>query len=266
MRVNIIIAKRDRHEHLKMCLHYLNNCCADKSFRVSVYVVDDSVNGITYTPYPNFNLVYLPYPNSGIFNKSKLINYALSKMDDFDWFSLVDVDMIYAADFLSRIQKKITLNYEYIVSHGYKMGKTLSEYTAANLPPIEYITSASDITEFRVGPSQITMTKRTYQRFLDVFGSPLYDEFYEGWGAEDSDISVKSVLLRSRHMLLKDEVYNLWYHIFHEGSNVDAQQYQKNCSHLRERYSQNYLAVSQRYGGGHYAQVLPQHRNPGPRR
>lgn len=266
MRVNIIIAKRDRNEHLKVCLHYLNRCCSDSKYKVNVYVVDDSVISFEHTPYSNFNLVYLSYPNSGLFNKSKLINYALARMDDFDWFSLVDIDMIYSDSFLSSIHKKVTLNYEYIVSHGYKLGETISKYTTTNLPELEYVTSTAEKYEFKVGPSQITMTKRAYQRFLDVFGTPLYDEFYEGWGAEDSDISSKSILLCRRHMLLKDEIYNMWYHIYHEGSLINQQQYQKNCAHLRERYNKNYSTITQKYGGGSHAKTHPNYWNHGSRR
>ena len=45
-KVSIIIPKRDRSEFLKICLHYLNICCANKRFDVNVYIVDDSIFNI----------------------------------------------------------------------------------------------------------------------------------------------------------------------------------------------------------------------------
>jgi len=247
--VNLIIPKRDRHQSLLVCLHYLNLACNDKRFKVTVYIVDDSVKFSTIGNYENFNLVPLPYPNQSMFNKSRLINYALSHMGDCDWFSIIDVDMIYSDNFLDCINKKIELGCEYIVSHGYKLKKNISEYIISNKPSIEYFRGSAEKEEFRVGPSQITLTKTAYSKLLSVFGTPLYDEFYEGWGAEDSDISIKSMFLQNKHKLNKDQIYDIWYHLYHESRNIDSAQYQKNYNHFRDHIKINGIMAAQRLGG-----------------
>lgn len=252
-KVSIIIPKRDRSEFLKICLHYLNICCANKRFDVNVYIVDDSIFAdnpdITY---PNFKcLTYLPIPHLGKFNKSKLINYALSKMDDFDLLSIIDCDMIYDEDFLDSVYRNISLGAGYVVSHGYKLGKNLSDYIALMKPNLEYIKGSSDKEEFKVGPSQISMTRSTYKMFIDTFGSPLYDPYYEGWGAEDSDLSFKSMFLSSRNLLSKVELLGVWYHLYHESRNTDPVQYNKNYDHLKDQLSKYCASILKSQGGIH---------------
>ena len=249
-RVNIIIPKRDRHEFLATCLHYLNLACANPGFKVTVYVSDDSVNE---TPplghYKNFKLMHLRFPNSGLFNKSRLINNALSRMDDFDWFSILDVDMVYTHSFLNDILRKINLGADYVVSHGYKLGSSVSGHVMASYPAIEYVMSATDKEEFRVGPSQISMTKAAYNLFISSFGSPLYDEFYEGWGAEDSDVSFKSMFLSDKRMLRKESVNDVWYHMYHESRNTNGAQYKRNYDHFIARLADTFKTMPTIQGG-----------------
>ena len=233
--VNIIIPKRGRDNYLDTCLYYLNLCCLDKQFKVNVYVIDDTTK-LPFKKYDNFNLTSIYLPNSGLFNKSKLINRGLLEMEkNFDWFSIVDVDMVYSTNFLSQVHQKILSGVDYIVSHGYKMQPSLSAYVMATKPEILIIQESSRKEEFKVGPSQISMTKNTYELFLNLFGSPMYDEYYEGWGTEDTDISFKSAKLQRMNKMRKDTIPSMWFHLYHECLNSDEAQYNKNYKHFQEK-------------------------------
>jgi hypothetical protein len=156
--------------------------------------------------YSNFSRLELLLPMD-VFNKSKLLNNSLKTMrQDFDVVCIFDIDMIYNYNFFNQIEKFVHEGFNYIVSYGRKLTKEETENIMVNKPN-HFGTQEK---KFK-GCSQITMTKPVLNYFLECFGAPLYDEYFEGWGGEDSDLSFKSNLLDLNKTTLDD----VWFHLWH---------------------------------------------------
>jgi len=221
--INILIPKRGRIEYLKVCLHYLNTANADRKYDIIVYVVDDTETGYPLPVYDNIQVQQEYLKGDGWFNKSKLLNYGLSKARyDFDHISVVDADMCYTTNFFGAVSASFDNGADYIVSHGYKLTEASSKHVYS-LPAIGEIDNYEK-EEFKVGPSQISMNRKCLDALKTYFGDKLYDEAYSGWGGEDSDLSLKSKILDRLGKIKKISINSMWYHLYHQQRNITPEE------------------------------------------
>jgi hypothetical protein len=195
--INVIIANRGRSTHLDSCLYHLSKANINKRHDVCVYVVTDNLKDLEHViscKQDNIDIVALfKAVESKHFNKSILLNHGLNKMrSDYSFFSIVDVDMNYSNTFFDVVSSKA---YEkaYIVCQGRNQDSTVNR-----------------------GPSQITLSKKLYQLFLQIYGENFYDESFVGYGAEDSEISFKSRDMKNSGLLDKIILPDMWIHVYHE--------------------------------------------------
>ena len=218
---NVIIAQRGRDAHLKTCLHYLG--IAAKGYDVSVSVVQDDK---------------LDQP----FCKSALLNKGLKEMrQDFDFVSIVDLDMVYRPDFFKIINE--IDDDTYFAALGYALDRDHSEEMIRR--QLSYSTPLSHFV--CSGRSQITISKKIYSMFLDILGSEkLYDERFIGWGAEDSALSFLSTTCKRHGLLNKIELPEMWYHMWHEHTDPTTER-MYNCMALLRNLDIEYSAKVKDY-------------------
>ena len=182
IKFNVIIAKRNRTKEFETCLHYLNLANEGNKHDVNINITSDSDEIISLPEeYLNLGVHTFYLEVSGPFNKSKLLNHSIEKMRlDFDALTVVDIDMVYVPEFFNNMVDYLSKN-DYIVSTGFKLKPQGTEVLKNTLPSFEVIKNMEN-EEFLVGPSQITIKNSCYKLFIDLFGAPLYNINYRGWG------------------------------------------------------------------------------------
>ena len=64
----------------------------------------------------------------------------------------------------------------------------------------------------------------------------LYNEYFEGWGCEDSEISAIAIHLEKEGIIKKTLVDSMWYHLWHQNACetdcFDKETYKKNVAYL----------------------------------
>ena len=239
MKFNVIIAERDRPEHLKLCLDALQ--AAKKDHDVSIYVVSDYIE----STHP---VCWVPIEREEPFCKSKYLNLGLKNMrQDFDFVSIVDADIIYRPDFfdvLSQVKEDI-----WFISGGYKLHQTGTELYLRHgvrswFESCLYVddTLRSENVK-QLYPSQITLSKALYKKVLTILQQEdLYCEEFVGWGGEDSELSMMSTVLRNRRIIKK--VYNpdMWYHLWHE-KEINQSQHRANVTLLHNRLQEHNIKI-----------------------
>jgi hypothetical protein len=212
---NVIMAKRGRDRYYATCMGYLKR--AAEGHDVEVYCMADE------TEQP--------------FNKSRLLNGALKAMrPDFDFVSIVDIDMIYRPGFFDIIGQQ--RDDVYFISRGYSLPMVASMGVISCLPTMEqlHITTKSECP----GRSQITLSKSLYLKLLDVLGTDkLYDERFISWGCEDSALSFLSTYCHRAGLLQRIEQNYIWYHLWHEKPKIDPV-YELNNKELLKQLSLEY--------------------------
>ncbi len=148
------------------------------------------------------------------FNKSKLLNHSLKIMrGDYDAVCVFDIDMIYCSDFFHRVETAMYRGCDYVVCYGQKLSEKRTWIIGEDLPSNEEIFRWEG--EAFKGCSQIVFNQKILKLFRKCFGC-FYDERYEGWGGEDSDLSYKSRLLSEvRGVIKKRQLDKAWCHMFH---------------------------------------------------
>jgi hypothetical protein len=137
--------------------------------------------------YSFIELIFCPVEGQ-LWNKSRAINIAL-KISKTPYFLVADVDLVFHRDFIEIITKKASPNVIYF------MCGFLSE--KESLIPKKYEDYKVDF----LGGEEVTgITLFPADRLKEVNG---YDEFYHGWGAEDTDIH-----FRIKETGLNIEFYN----------------------------------------------------------
>ena len=191
--INIIIAERDRDDCLSVCLHHLDIANSGKLYNVIVYVVSDRRSTLVHCENIYVFMYYFPTLTK-YFNKAALLNYGLEVMvPDFDWLSIVDVDMMYNPKFFNTIDMNIS-DRSYLVSTGTQL-------------------SNGDVYP---GASQISISRTVYELFQNIYGEKLYCEDFEGWGGEDSDLSLKSIDMKKEDLIDRRVISDMWIHRNHE--------------------------------------------------
>jgi hypothetical protein len=238
VRVNVYIAKRGRDEHLKNCLHYLNEANRERRYLVTVFITEDRScpsGAFPCSIYNHLSVWWSICNIGGAFNKSKLLNKCIEDGNqlEYDWFSICDLDMIYPPNWFHLVEQEIKTGVDYLVCHGWKLGEETQE-SVSQSKAFEELLLLSKV-EFPVGPSQVSMTSRCLRLLLNTFGSPLYDESFIGWGGEDSILSSMSRKLYSEGRIIKRELPGVWLHQYHEEKKGGHPDYRKNFEHYQQR-------------------------------
>jgi tetratricopeptide (TPR) repeat protein len=232
---NIIIAKRDRTEHLFTCLHYLNLSNAEQFHDVEVHISHDDDVALECSRFKHMKVFFHPAGKRERFNKSRLLNNAIVNARlNYDILIIVDLDMVYSERFLDLISYLIG-QYDHIISFGFKISETDSKFIIEELPSFNAIKALKR--EIMDTGSQISLNKKACRKIMEVAGrQQLYNEYYEGWGCEDSEISAITGDLEKMGIIKTALVDNMWYHLWHENAYesryFDKDMYNRNVSYL----------------------------------
>ena len=216
--VNIYIAKRGRDEHFYNCLYYLNEASrlSKRKYIITVFVAED-VETLNYSSLlcPNLKVIFRENITKGLFNKSELLNNCIEYGDqlDYEWFSIVDLDMIYPPNWFDTIEKMIWTEVDYIICHGWRLNHETQGKIDEHLAFEQLLQLPKE--EFPVGPSQVTMSRRGYDTIKKYFPEPIYNEGFKGWGGEDDILDCKSKVLYSSGKLSRVDISQVWLHQWH---------------------------------------------------
>jgi hypothetical protein len=241
-KINVFIAKTGRDHHLRACLHYLDSA-ADEGRDVVVYVIDERPCSLEIGTFRNLRVEYLLESTSpGLpFRKGFLLNRGISRArTDYSWLAIVDVDMVYRSGCFGILEGYMRCDH-YTISTGQKLNETDSIWVLERLPEFRDIGRCAH-EDFSSCPSQVSMSRRVYALFVDVFKSPLFEGDYVGWGAEDSELSYKSRLLENAGLLTKVELSDAWFHLYHPLT-YDEALYQSNLRQFEAAAQRADLAV-----------------------
>jgi glycosyltransferase involved in cell wall biosynthesis len=178
--LTIVLTYRNRALNIvKKCLDSLANQ-SDKSFNLILvdYGSDlnyaEEIKSIT----ANYNFIKLiSCPVSGqLWNKSRAINIALN-VTNTPYFMVGDIDLIFHPNFIQLVKSKASNNIIY-----FKYGFLSREESIRDKKFEDYEVRFS-------GGEEVTGTTLfPTDKLKEVNG---YDEFYHGWGAEDTDIHIR---------------------------------------------------------------------------
>jgi tetratricopeptide (TPR) repeat protein len=214
---NIIIAKRDRTEHLFTCLHYLNLSNAEQFHDVEVHISYDDDVALECSRFKNVKVFFHPAERKEKFNKSRLLNNAIANARrNYDVLIIADLDMVYSERFLDLISYLIG-QYDHIISFGFKITEKDSKFLIEKLPSLEAI-KALQRENMDTG-SQISLNEKACREIMNAAGrQQLYNEYYEGWGCEDSEISAITGHLEKAGRIKTALVDDMWYHLWHDNA------------------------------------------------
>lgn len=238
VKFNLILAKRGRTEYLLTCLYYLNLANAQKHDDIEVYISHDDDELSNFAKFENLKIFDCSVPKKGAFNKSMLLNNALKHArEDFDIISFIDLDIIYDDKFFE-IMKYLINHYDYIVTTGYKLPQEESESIKKSLGDLDLLKQLGSYENY-APPSQISINKRAYLEMIKASGrEQLFNEYYEGWGCEDSELSAISAYLNQKGIIKKTMMHGMWYHLWHEiehdKNTFNKNLYERNVKYLNE--------------------------------
>lgn len=213
MKINIIVAKSGREKQFPVFLRYLNTI--SKEHDVKVYISYCDSYPIHSRAYQNIEIV-CDHIDLEVFNKSKLLNNSLNIMrKDYDYVCVFDIDMIYNKEFFNNLGSCFDAEIDYVVSYGKKLCKMKSDSVYSSFFTIDEISNLQG-DEFK-GCSQISINKKVIDIFTELFGK-VFNESYESWGGEDSDLSFKSRVLDKMGIIKKRVLYNCWTHLWHQSN------------------------------------------------
>ncbi|MCF6141401.1 glycosyltransferase [Flavobacterium sp. K77] len=183
--VTLVLTNRNRDFRIvKKCLDSLLNQTND-AFELffidygsdSEYVVALKV---AIQAYPKIKLILCPV-NGQLWNKSRAINIAL-KQTTTPYFLVGDVDLIFAPHFINTVytlmndQQVWYFQYGFLAQQESLLNKSFEDYTV----------------DFKGSPEVTGTTLFPTSGIQSING---FDEFYHGWGAEDTDMHVRMQLL-----------------------------------------------------------------------
>lgn len=225
-RVNLIIAKRGREDHLGACLHFLNQANTLRAFDIVAYVIDEySTESQALMELPRYgNLTVRRIKvaeSSDKFNKSRLLNTGLFLMrDEYDWVSIIDVDMLYVPNFYNAVHLQLVNSIKgkaVCVCKGYSLDTSYSNNILGGKMELP---DGSSILRYN-GNSQISLTKSVVELIYQIY-SDMYCETFEGWGGEDSDMSFRLRDLAEAGLIHHHKLRDMWYHLCHPKQSDDG--------------------------------------------
>lgn len=190
--LTLVLTYRNRDlKIVNRCLNSLNNQ-NDKEFKL--FLVDygsskdfsDSLKELS-SRFTFTNYIYVRAQGQ-LWNKSRAINIALKQCQT-PYFLMGDIDLVYHPDMIS-ICKQLMLNHNVVY---FKYGFLSRQETELNKSFFEYTP------EFN-GNEEVTGTTLYKTDILKSIHG--YDEFYHGWGAEDTDV----------HLRLKNAGYEVYFY------------------------------------------------------
>lgn len=179
--ITIILTYRNRTESIiKKCFESLNQQ-SNKNFFVKLInygssdINSSKLSRLT-TYYSFIELIIVPTEHQ-LWNKSRAINIALKKCET-PYFFVGDIDMIYRKDFVEQLynlkgENKITY---------FQVG---------------FLSKKESLKELKFEAYQLKHISRKEATGMTLYPTKLlkeingYDEFYHGWGAEDSDVHMR---------------------------------------------------------------------------
>ncbi|WP_347052906.1 glycosyltransferase family 2 protein [Flavobacterium olei] len=195
---------------------------SEEIYLASLIKLVDSYNSITFIPCP---------VEKQLWNKSRAINIALQKCDT-DYFFVADIDMIFHPGFIEKLYQIKSQNKVFYFQVGFldeeesKKDKSFKDYKIKHL-------SSKDATGMTLYPTSL----------LNSING--FDEFYHGWGAEDTDVHVR---LRNKNVnvnFYNEEIFIL--HQWHPKSYRSKDSLEPFHSNL-ERINHHYIQQIQNAG------------------
>jgi tetratricopeptide (TPR) repeat protein len=238
VKFNIMISKRGRKEYLLTCLHYLNLANRNRCDDVDVYISHDDNEILNFDKFDNLKIFYYFIQKEGNFNKSMLLNNSIKHArEDFDIMTFIDLDLIYNDKFFEII-KYLRNSCDYIVTTGYRLPQKESKSIKESLDNFGVIKQLGRYDTY-APPSQISINKKAYSEMIKAAGrEQLFNEYYEGWGCEDSELSAISEHLSQKGIIKKTMIHGIWYHLWHESerekNNFNEDLFKRNVQYLNE--------------------------------
>lgn len=197
--ITIAITYRNRDQRIvENCLDSLKN---QSNLAFKVVLIDYgseesyafSLNKLM-VDYPFVELISCPVRKQ-LWNKSRAINIALKQCAS-DYFFVGDIDMIFHEDFIEKLEQfknKDEVTY-------FQVGFLDQEESKKNKAFNEY-----KINHFS-GKEATGMTLYATTVLKSING---YNEFYHGWGAEDTDVHIRLQNKKVKVNFYKDDIYML---------------------------------------------------------
>lgn len=179
--ISIVFTYRNRSiEIVRRCLDSLS-LQSDKGFKVFLvnYGSDELHTNAIKDLVPQYSyLAYIECPVSAqLWNKSRAINIVLQQCDT-PYFFVGDIDMMFRADFVGTLQQLKETAKPVYFQVGFLSQEASSQQKAFQDYPIAFL-STREATGMTLYPTDL---------LRKING---YDEFYHGWGAEDTDVHVR---------------------------------------------------------------------------
>lgn len=234
MLLTIVIPNRDRN--LSTVKRTLSSIAVQLEGEIKVVVVDygsDDEYQLKLQEYiTSLEGVHLMLcPTQGqLWQKTRAINIALKQCDT-PYFMVADMDMLFHSDFIKKIQKYIHPDE---VTY-FKVGILTEEESILEKPFEEYTV------KFYTNEEATGMTLFPTEVLKSVGG---FDEFYHGWGSEDTDVHVR---LRNKGIPVhfnQEETLLLhqWHPKFYRSKESTAPYH-----HNLERINYEYISLSRKH-------------------
>jgi glycosyltransferase involved in cell wall biosynthesis len=179
--ITLVLTNRNRDLHIvKNCLDSLKNQ-SSKDFNCFLVDYGSDINyGIALqevlVQYSGIEFISCPVSGQ-LWNKCRAINIALKKCQT-AYFLVGDIDLLFHPNFVSKAQNLANPKKIYYFQYGF-----LSQQESSITKKFEEY-----IVEFK-GTNDVTGTTLFPANILKKVNG--YDEFYHGWGAEDTDIHMR---------------------------------------------------------------------------
>lgn len=179
--ITIALTYRNRELRIvKNCLDSLQNQ-TQKNF--SVFLVDYGSEALyaeqleaLETDYDFITVMHCPVSGQ-LWNKSRAINIALKQCNN-PYFLVGDIDLIFREDFMEKISKIALENKTTYFQVGFLDKEASATAKQFQNYKIKHISSSE--------ATGITLFRTSLLKYLNG-----YDEFYHGWGSEDTDVHVR---------------------------------------------------------------------------
>ena len=186
---------------------------------------------------------FISYPVSGqLWNKSRAINLALQKATS-EYFLVGDIDLIFSPNFIQKCYDLMTFDEVHYFQYGFLsqteslLNKEFKDYKV----------------DFK-GNDEVTGTTIFPTNALKELNG--YDEFYHGWGAEDTDIHIRvknaglKVLFYDQEILIKHQWHPKIYRSKESQHPFQSQLERINHDYMHQTLQSKRMVVSHKLGFG----------------